>query len=112
VVSESCRILRPGGLLVIDTINATWIARFIAVTLAERVPGLAPKGIHDPRLFVPPRMLREVCAAHGVSLTVRGIRPAALRLVRWFVTRRGPVPIVPTTSTAALYQAWGTKEAR
>ena len=29
-------------------------------------------------------------------------------MLRWFVTRRGEVPIVPTRSTAVLYQAWGT----
>jgi 2-polyprenyl-6-hydroxyphenyl methylase/3-demethylubiquinone-9 3-methyltransferase len=108
VVSEACRILRPGGLLVLDTINATWWGRFQAVTLAERV-GLAPPGIHDPRLFVPPALLVEACAAHGVALTVRGIRPAAASLARWLVTRRGSVAMVPSGSTAALYQGWGTK---
>jgi 2-polyprenyl-6-hydroxyphenyl methylase/3-demethylubiquinone-9 3-methyltransferase len=108
VVSEACRILRPGGLLVLDTINATWWGRFQAVTLAERV-GLAPPGIHDPRLFVPPALLVETCAAHGVALTVRGIRPAAASLARWLVTRRGSVPMVRSGSTAALYQGWGTK---
>ena len=112
VVSEACRVLRPGGLLVLDTINATRRARFIAVTVAERVPGLAPKGIHDPRYFVSPRVLRDACAPHGVRLTVRGIRPAAASLARWLLTRRGVVPIVPTRSTAALYQAWGIKETR
>ncbi len=108
VVSEACRILRPGGLLVLDTINATWWGRFQAVTLAERV-GLAPPGIHDPRLFVPPALLVEACAAHGVALTVRGIRPAAASLARWLVTRRGSVAMVRSGSTAALYQGWGTK---
>jgi 2-polyprenyl-6-hydroxyphenyl methylase/3-demethylubiquinone-9 3-methyltransferase len=111
VVSEACRVLRPGGLLVLDTINATWWARLIAVTVAERV-GLAPKRIHDPRLFVPPDVLRSACARHGVTLTIRGLRPAAGPLIRWLLTRRGTVPIVPAASTAALYQGWGTKEAR
>ncbi len=111
VVRHACRILRPGGLLVLDTINATWWGRFLAVTMAERVPGLAPPGIHDPRLFVPPELLLNACAEYGVRLTVRGIRPAAFRLGRWLLTRRGTVPIVPTGSTAALYQAWGIKEA-
>jgi len=110
VVSEACRVLRPGGLLVLDTINATRWARLLAVTVAERVPGLVPKGIHDPRLFVAPDLLRETCAAHGVRLRFRGIRPAARQLTRWLLTRRGTVEIVPSGSTGALYQAWGTKE--
>lgn len=110
VVSEACRVLRPGGLLVIDTINATWLARLIVVTIAEHVPGLAPKGIHDPGLFVAPHVLQQACAAHGVRLTVRGIRPAVGQLVRWLLTRRGRVAIVPSRLTSVLYQAWGTKE--
>ena len=110
VVSEACRVLRPGGTLVLDTINATWLGRFITVTVGERIPGGAPKGIHDPRLFVKPALVRGVSERHGVRLTVRGIRPAALPMARWLVTRRGSVPIVPTRSTAALYQAWGVKE--
>src|SRR5262249_23071298 len=109
---EACRLLRPGGLLVLDTINATWIGRFITVTVGERLPGLAPKGIHDPALFVPPALLVRECARHGVALTVRGIRPAAGRLLWWLCTGRGRVPIVATRSTAALYQAWGIKENR
>ena len=110
VVSEACRILRPGGLLVLDTINQTWQARFVAVSVAERVPGLAPPGIHDPRLFVPPQVLVNVCAGHGVDLTVRGIRPATVPLLRWLLTRRGTVPIVPSRSTGVLYQGWGVKK--
>ena len=50
-VAEACRLLRPGGLLVIDTIAATALARLVAVRLAERLPAV-PKGIHDPDLFV------------------------------------------------------------
>jgi 2-polyprenyl-6-hydroxyphenyl methylase/3-demethylubiquinone-9 3-methyltransferase len=108
-VREACRILRPGGVLVADTLNATKRARFVAVTLGERLPGGAPPGIHDPALFVPPARLVAECAGHGVSLTVRGIRPAAGALLRWLVTRRGEVPIVPSRSAAILYQAWGLR---
>ena len=110
VVAEACRLLRPGGLLVLDTINATAVGRFVTVTVGERIPGGAPKGIHDPTLFVPPDLLVEACASAGVSLSVRGMRPAVGSMLRWLLTRRGEVRIVPTRSTAVLYQGWGVKE--
>jgi 2-polyprenyl-6-hydroxyphenyl methylase / 3-demethylubiquinone-9 3-methyltransferase len=110
VVAEACRLLRPGGLLVLDTINATAIGRFVTVTVGERIPGGAPKGIHDPGLFVPPELLVEACASAGVRLSVRGIRPTVGSMLRWLLTRRGEVRIVPTRSTAVLYQGWGVKE--
>jgi 2-polyprenyl-6-hydroxyphenyl methylase / 3-demethylubiquinone-9 3-methyltransferase len=109
VVREVCRVLRPGGLFVADTINATALARFLVVTVAERVPGGAPPGIHDPALFVSPSRLAALCAEHGVRLRMRGVRPALWRMSRWLVTRRGEVPIVPTWSRAVLYQAWGIR---
>jgi 2-polyprenyl-6-hydroxyphenyl methylase / 3-demethylubiquinone-9 3-methyltransferase len=110
VVAEACLVLRPGGLLVLDTINATAAARFLAVTVAERLAGRSLRGIHDPALFVPPALVVNACARHGVNLKVRGIRPAASQLVRWLITRRGTVRIVPARSTAVLYQGWGLKE--
>lgn len=108
-VREACRLLRPGGLLVADTLNATRTARLVAVTLGERVPGGAPPGIHDPALFVPPARLVAECDRHGVRLRVRGVRPAAGGMLRWLVTRRGEVPMVATRATTVLYQAWGRR---
>lgn len=109
-LAEACRLLRPGGLLVLDTIARTWLARLVAVTIAERVPGGAPQGIHDPALFVPPKLVVAECARHGVRLAVRGIRPHPGQFLRWLATRRGAVRMVPTWSTAILYQGHGTKE--
>lgn len=108
-IAEVCRVLRPGGLLVLDTLNRTALSRLLAVTVAERVPGAAPKGLHDPKLFVDPLVLTSECARHGVSLRVRGIRPAIGSTLRWLATGRGEIRIVPTWSTAVLYQAHGLK---
>jgi 2-polyprenyl-6-hydroxyphenyl methylase/3-demethylubiquinone-9 3-methyltransferase len=131
-VAESCRVLRPGGTLVLDTLNDTALSRLLAVRVAERLRGV-PRGIHDPRLFVDSRALVAECARHGVTLRVRGIRPAVPGLLRWLArplangaaaqgmagaaggvdrgTGRGrDAPrIVPTWSTAVLYQGRGVK---
>lgn len=113
-VAELCRVLRPGGLLVLDTVNDTWLGRFVTVTLGERL-GAAPVGIHDPDLFVDPRKLTTECAKHGVRLWVRGLRPTAAGLVRWLVLPKGtgsrPLGrMIPTRSTAVLYQGMGRKQ--
>jgi 2-polyprenyl-6-hydroxyphenyl methylase/3-demethylubiquinone-9 3-methyltransferase len=110
VLSEACRLLRPGGTLVVDTVNATALARFLVVTVAEQVTRLAPRGLHDPGLFVRPELVRTVGQQHGVALAVRGIRPAVGDLLRWLVNRRRDVRLVPTFTTRVLYQAWGVKE--
>jgi 2-polyprenyl-6-hydroxyphenyl methylase / 3-demethylubiquinone-9 3-methyltransferase len=108
-VAEACRILRPGGVLVLDTLNATWLSRLLAVEIGERIAGREVRGIHDPALFVDPHRLMRECAQHGVELRVRGVRPATGGLLRWLVTRRGDVAIVPSLSTAVLYQGRGVK---
>ncbi|MFV2113448.1 methyltransferase domain-containing protein [Micromonospora sp. LOL_025] len=127
-VAEACRLLRPGGLLVLDTLNDTALSRLLAVRIAERLPTV-PRGIHDPRLFVDARALVAECARHGVDLRLRGIRPGLPGLLGWLVRRiraagrpyavptgrphatvAGPPPrIVPTWSTAVLYQGRGTR---
>lgn len=108
-VAEACRVLRPGGLLVLDTLNSTALSRLVAVTIAERVRGV-PRGLHDPALFVDPGVLGRECARHGVTLAVRGVRPTVPGLVAWlagFGGARGR--IVPTWSAAILYQGRGIK---
>lgn len=111
-VAEACRVLRPGGTLVLDTIADTRLATLVAVTIGERIPGAAPKGIHDPALFVDREVLLAEAARHGVALTLRGMRPPVLGMLRW-LARRDPDPRMrPTRSTAVLFQGHGIKTSR
>jgi 2-polyprenyl-6-hydroxyphenyl methylase/3-demethylubiquinone-9 3-methyltransferase len=109
-VAEACRVLRPGGLLVLDTLAATALARFLAVTVAERLPGGPPRGIHDPALFVDRSALVRECARHGVRLLLRGLRPSAVGVLRWVLGRTELVRMVPVSTTAVLFQGVGVKE--
>lgn len=124
-VAEAIRLLRPGGTLVLDTLNDTAVSRLLAVRVAERLPGV-PRGIHDPALFVDARALVAECARHGVRLRIQGIRPTFWGTARWLVRRnrtgtgsdvgrdggpaRSTARIVPTWSTAVLYQGWGVRQ--
>ena len=109
-VAEACRLLRPGGLLVIDTLAATALCRLLVITIAERIPGMAPAGIHDPALLVDRAALRAECARHGVRLELRGIRPSVTDLLAWAAGRTGGVRMVAAPTTAVLFQACGRKE--
>jgi len=111
LVAESCRVLRPGGTLVLDTIAATWWGRFSAVTVAERLPAGPPKRLHDPHLFVDRRSLVQFAAQCGVPLQLTGLRPSAPDYLRWLAGRRSSVRMLPTRSTAGLFQAHGRKAA-
>ncbi len=110
VVAETSRVLRPGGLIVIDTLANTRLARLLAVTIAERVPGGAPRGIHDPELFVDRSHLIGQYARYGVSLQLRGLRPHLRQAVAWRLNKRREVQMLPTRFSSVLFQAWGRKE--
>lgn len=111
-IAEACRLLRPGGTLVLDTLAATARCRLVAIGVAERVPGLAPRGVHDPALLVDRGTLVTEAARHGVPLSLRGIRPHFGDLAAFFSGRGEHVRMRPTGSTAVLFQAVGRKPAR
>ena len=95
VVAEACRLLRPGGLLVLDTLNATALARLVAVTVGERMPGVRRAASTIPACSCD-AAARWSPSAPGTASTlrVRGIRPAggrclAAALAAWPATGRG-----------------------
>jgi 2-polyprenyl-6-hydroxyphenyl methylase / 3-demethylubiquinone-9 3-methyltransferase len=109
VIAELCRVLKPGGLLVADTIADTVLARLIVVTLAERIPGGAPKGIHDAALFVDRDALRAEAARHGVELRLQGLRPSMRGWLRWSLGNATAGHMKRTRPTTVVFIAMGRK---
>jgi 2-polyprenyl-6-hydroxyphenyl methylase/3-demethylubiquinone-9 3-methyltransferase len=109
LVSEACRVLRPGGVLVLDTIAATRWGRFLSITVGERVPAGPPPRLHDPELFVDRCALVAGARRCGVELHLTGLRVSALDYLAWLAGRRSEVRMLPTRSTAGIFQAAGRK---
>ncbi len=109
VVAEISRVLKPAGVLVCDTINDTWWARFSLVTVGERMPGGPPPHCHDPRLFVDPDRLRDICARVGIELVLNGLRFSVPDYAAFLVSRHRPVRMVRTKFLAGVYQGVGRK---
>lgn len=109
VVAEVGRVLRQGGVVVLDTINDTAWARLSLVVVGERLPGGPPPRIHDPALFVSPDRLVRLFARHGVEVRVRGLRASAPDYLCFLLRRQHPVRMLPARSLRALYQGIGRK---
>lgn len=76
VVAEAARVLAPGGLLFFHTFNRTWLANLIVIKGVAWFVANAPRDLHVLRLFVTPRELAAICAAHGLAIEdLRGSRP-------------------------------------
>ncbi len=108
-IAEAARVLRPGGTVVFDTINATPLARVLLVTIGERVAGGPPPGCHDARLFVSPDRVRTLFGRHGIKLCIWGLRPDVRQYAGFVLGRRRSVRMRRTRSLAAVYQGIGRK---
>jgi 2-polyprenyl-6-hydroxyphenyl methylase/3-demethylubiquinone-9 3-methyltransferase len=84
---SSCRLLKPGGMMFIATINRTLIAWLIAIVGAEYILRWMPKGTHRLGMFRKPAEIRRLLANNGLTvkdLVGVGVNPLARRM---FLTR-------------------------
>jgi 2-polyprenyl-6-hydroxyphenyl methylase / 3-demethylubiquinone-9 3-methyltransferase len=109
VLAECARLLRSGGTLVIDALAGTRIGRFLMVTVAEKLPGGPPPGIHDPALFVDRDRLLAAAEDLGLDLRLVGLRPSMRQAVAWRLGRRRTVAMKPIRSTAVVFAGYGRK---
>ncbi|MSP50511.1 MAG: bifunctional 2-polyprenyl-6-hydroxyphenol methylase/3-demethylubiquinol 3-O-methyltransferase UbiG [Alphaproteobacteria bacterium] len=68
-VAATATLTRPGGLLVVATLNRTLKAFALAIVGAEYVLGWLPRGTHDWRKFVRPSELEAAMRSSGLALT-------------------------------------------
>lgn len=80
IIVACARLLKPGGVLLLSTINNTWQAKLLAVTVAERVLRWLPPGTHDGAKFIRPSTLMSWCDQAGLICTgCSGIQYHVLR---------------------------------
>lgn len=69
---QACaQLLKPGGIMVLATLNRTLKAYGLAVVGAEYVLGWLPRGTHDWNKFITPEELTALLAEQGLSVTSR-----------------------------------------
>jgi 2-polyprenyl-6-hydroxyphenyl methylase/3-demethylubiquinone-9 3-methyltransferase len=89
---EIARVLKPGGLLLFDTINRTRIARWVVIGLYERVLRMAPRGTHRMDKFIRPEELRHELEAAGLACgRFAGLGPIGFNWRREPVFARWPI---------------------
>ncbi len=67
-MDECCKMVRPGGLMFVATINRTFKAQALAIFMAENVLRWLPKGTHNYEKLVRPSELENPINAAGMSV--------------------------------------------
>ncbi len=69
VLAESARVLRPGGVLLYDTINRTWLSKWIAIRMLQEWEWLrvAPPDLHSWERFITPAELDQALRRHDLE---------------------------------------------
>ncbi|QYJ82460.1 bifunctional 2-polyprenyl-6-hydroxyphenol methylase/3-demethylubiquinol 3-O-methyltransferase UbiG [Shewanella aegiceratis] len=91
LVATCCDLLKPGGLLVMATLNRTLRSYLIGIIGAEYIMRYLPIGTHDWHHFVPPQELDEMLTPHGLS--TKGVEGMAFNPFtrRWKITSNSAV---------------------
>ena len=87
VISETARVLKPGGVYLFDTINRTGMSRFVMIKLFQewRLTAWMPPNLHAWDQFITPEELDAVMRRHSLQRHgVAGIGPSVKppRLIR------------------------------
>lgn len=83
---HTAALVRPGGTLVIGTLNRTFLSWVLAIVGAEYVLGWLPKGTHDWRRFVSPEELDALLTPQCHEIERQGVSFNPLRM-NWQLAR-------------------------
>ena len=126
VLAEVARVLRPGGVLLFDTINRTAASRLIYVQVTQNWPltRIAPKDLHVWRMFITPQELKTSLERRNLHLMqLQGARVSAgniraLRLIRRYKKGLmtgdqlgGQLKLVPHHGLSLSYAGYAVRDA-
>jgi 2-polyprenyl-6-hydroxyphenyl methylase/3-demethylubiquinone-9 3-methyltransferase len=126
VISETARVLKPGGLYLFDTINRTAKSKLLTIKLMQDWPltRVVDAAIHDWDMFIKPAELAGLLGRHGLTtgeITGLGPRASVPAMLGGFIAaRRGRITygefsrrldIGQVASTAISYMGFAVKEA-
>jgi 2-polyprenyl-6-hydroxyphenyl methylase/3-demethylubiquinone-9 3-methyltransferase len=67
-LSACARLVKPGGITIVATLNKTLKSLALAKVAAEYVLGWMPRGTHDWNRFIPPAQLQQSLEESGLSI--------------------------------------------
>jgi 2-polyprenyl-6-hydroxyphenyl methylase/3-demethylubiquinone-9 3-methyltransferase len=67
-LSACARLVKPGGITIVATLNKTFKSLALAKVAAEYVLGWMPRGTHDWNRFIPPAQLQQSLQEAGLNI--------------------------------------------
>ena len=69
LLKECCDLVKPGGIMIVATLNRTIRSFLLAIVGAEYVLRWLPRGTHDWRRFLRPDEIDAMIGRHGLATT-------------------------------------------
>lgn len=85
-LADSACLVKPGGLMIVATINRTFKALALAKIGAEYVLGWLPRGTHDPAKFLKPAEIEGALVGAGMTVNSRAGVAYEPLMDRWRVS--------------------------
>ena len=87
LMQDCARLVKPGGMMVVATLNRTLRSFGIAIVGAEYILGWLPKGTHDWRRFLKPAEIEAMLTPSGLAVTELAGASFSPLSKRWRISR-------------------------